>query len=76
MAFWRFAAGYAEGSNPSATANIVRTRPLVVPRADSDDGHARNRGTAVSALAQLTVRVRGVPLHLDAGHPALLHDDP
>jgi hypothetical protein len=29
-----------------------------------------------SALAQPTVGVRGVPLLLDAGHPAMLHDDP
>jgi hypothetical protein len=33
-------------------------------------------GRRLSALAQLTVRVRGVPLLLDAGHPAVLHDDP
>jgi hypothetical protein len=33
-------------------------------------------GQRLSALAQLTVGVRGVPLLLDAGHPALLHDDP
>ena len=38
--------------------------------------HARNHGSVGSALAQLTFRVRGVPLLLDVGHPALLHDDP
>jgi hypothetical protein len=38
--------------------------------------HARNRRTVASALVQLTFGVRGVPLLLDAGHPAVLHDDP
>jgi hypothetical protein len=33
-------------------------------------------GQRLSALAQLTVGVRCVPLLLEAGHPALLHDDP
>jgi len=37
---------------------------------------ANETRTAGTALAQLTVGVGGVPLLLDAGHPALLHDDP
>jgi hypothetical protein len=57
---------------------VDRDRLQAFVRGDSRlHRHDISRRRAVfGALAQLTVGVRGVPLLFDAGHPAVLHDDP
>jgi hypothetical protein len=60
---------------------VDRDRQQAFVRSDSrlrlrESAAALQVGQRLSALAQLTVGVRCVPLLLDVGHPALLHDDP